>query len=300
MGVPSCGIRPRLRAHPVIQPSSQPTPADVARHYDELDAFYRQVWGEHVHHGVWLPGDDPAAVEEATRRLLTLTAAPLRLLPGSRIADIGSGYGASSRWLAESFGSEVTALTLSGVQVDAARRAPAPGRGRVRYECGDWLANTLPDASFDAAIAIESLAHMTDKGEFFGQVHRTLAPGGRAALACWTTAADLSPLDALLLKTICVEGQLASIGTIDDYRQLAGRAGLTTLEDRDLTREVEPTWWIITRRVLIGALTRPEYLVFLLQRGWRKPHFLFTLPRLLLAYRTGALRYSLLWLQKPA
>ena len=26
--------------------------ADIASHYDELDRFYRDIWGEHVHHGL--------------------------------------------------------------------------------------------------------------------------------------------------------------------------------------------------------------------------------------------------------
>ncbi len=25
----------------------------IADHYDALDPFYRSVWGEHVHHGLW-------------------------------------------------------------------------------------------------------------------------------------------------------------------------------------------------------------------------------------------------------
>lgn len=283
----------------MIRPPSPPSSADVARHYDELDLFYREVWGEHVHHGAWLPGNDPAAVEEATRRLLYLTAKPLRLLPGARVADIGCGYGASSRWMAESFGVEVTALNLSGRQVNAARNAPPPHRGRVSYEVADWLDKVLPDSALDAAIAIESLAHMRDKPGFFEQLHRTLKPGGRAALACWTTATDLGVLDKFLLRRICAEGSLSGIGTIGAYRALATEAGLTILDDRDLTREVEPTWWIITRRVLRGALTRPPYLSFILKRALRRPIYLLTLPRLLLAYRTGALRYSLLWLRKP-
>ena len=56
--------------HPVIRPSAPPPPAEVARHYDKLDELYRQVWGEHVHHGGWFPGDDPTKIGEATQRLL--------------------------------------------------------------------------------------------------------------------------------------------------------------------------------------------------------------------------------------
>ena len=30
----------------------------VAVHYDTLDQFYREIWGEHVHHGYWRTGHE--------------------------------------------------------------------------------------------------------------------------------------------------------------------------------------------------------------------------------------------------
>ena len=68
----------------------------------------------------------------------------------------------------------------------------------------------------------------------------------------------------------------------------------------DLSEQVERTWWIITRRALAGLFTKPHYLRFILTRAFRKNIFVLTLPRLLLAYRTGALRYGLLTIKKPA
>ncbi len=40
----------------MIVPSELPSSTDVAEHYDELDWVYREIWGEHVHHGLWLTG----------------------------------------------------------------------------------------------------------------------------------------------------------------------------------------------------------------------------------------------------
>src|SRR5205085_1479125 len=37
----------------------------VARHYDELDHFYRNIWGEHVHHGLWRRGDESPEIAVA-------------------------------------------------------------------------------------------------------------------------------------------------------------------------------------------------------------------------------------------
>ena len=57
----------------MIRPSRPQTTAAVAAHYDELDPFYREVWGEHVHHGFWATGrESPTAAAEA---LVDLVAA---------------------------------------------------------------------------------------------------------------------------------------------------------------------------------------------------------------------------------
>jgi tocopherol O-methyltransferase len=40
----------------MIVPRTVQTAESVARHYDTLDRFYREIWGEHVHHGLWRGG----------------------------------------------------------------------------------------------------------------------------------------------------------------------------------------------------------------------------------------------------
>ena len=52
----------------MIYPKRTTTSPDVARHYDELDVFYREFWGEHVHHGLWRTGTE--SPEVATRQLV--------------------------------------------------------------------------------------------------------------------------------------------------------------------------------------------------------------------------------------
>lgn len=82
----------------MIFPRTPQTVAAVAAHYDELDVFYRDVWGEHVHHGYWPRGherDDGAA-----EALVDLLAERLSLAPGQAVCDIGCGYGAAARHLA--------------------------------------------------------------------------------------------------------------------------------------------------------------------------------------------------------
>jgi hypothetical protein len=44
----------------IIPSSSIPDVESVAAHYDDLDSFYRGVWGNHVHHGYWISGEEGA------------------------------------------------------------------------------------------------------------------------------------------------------------------------------------------------------------------------------------------------
>src|SRR3954452_16809993 len=95
----------------VILPKQLQTVRAVASHYDERDSFYREIWGEHVHHGYWATGQETPA--EAALSLLDLLADRLRLEPGLRVCDIGCGYGAAARYLAERHGLEVIGVTIS-------------------------------------------------------------------------------------------------------------------------------------------------------------------------------------------
>lgn len=273
---------------------------DIARHYDEFDRPYREIWGEHLHHGLWDDDSGDASVESATIRLLEHLTAPLHPRAGHHYADIGSGYGATARWLANNHQLHVTALTLSPRQAEWARRAPLPPTGSVDYQVADWLHNSLPDDSLHGALAVEVLAHVADKPQFFRQLRRTLKPGARCAVADWTVADDLHAPERALLRHLCRDGCLAGIGTLGDYRRLADGAGLGTVTASDVTIGVERTWRVILRRGIGRAVTRPHTLGFLFRRLLRGRLTFLAIPALLLAYRTGALRYSLVTLERPA
>src|SRR6188768_2012211 len=111
--------------------SSRPIPREmVADHYQDLDRVYREVWGEHVHHGLWKSGDESPA--EAVEQLVELVAAEIGVRPGDALVDIGCGYGATARYLAAKFGAKVTALTITPAQYEFAR-ATNPVNDSPRY-----------------------------------------------------------------------------------------------------------------------------------------------------------------------
>ncbi|MES2568996.1 MAG: methyltransferase domain-containing protein [Verrucomicrobiota bacterium] len=263
----------------------------VALHYDELDRFYREIWGEHVHHGLWLRGDESR--ELAVKQLALRVATEAQIGKGSAVCDIGCGYGATARLLARQFGARVTALTISPKQ-HAFASGLEPGLENPAYLLADWMQCGLPAESFDAAIAIESSEHMPDKALFFSNAYRVLRPGGRLVACVWLAAEEPSRLqERWLLEPICREGRMPHLGTESEYRRLAMEAGFSVERFDDVSRKVERTWPIIVRRFLTKLMARPSYARFLLNRHAENRVFALTIVRLWLAYRTGAMRYGI-------
>jgi tocopherol O-methyltransferase len=279
----------------MILPNRALDDGEVADHYDELDPIYRALWGEHVHHGLWRTGDEsPTEAVEAlsdhvARRIgLGTDGAP------ERLADIGCGYGATARRFAERHGSRVVGYTLS-----AAQAGHAPPHPNVAIHVGDWLRNAEPDAAFDAAYAIESSEHMADKAGFFRQAFRVLRPGGRLVVCAWLADENAGPRAVRhLLEPICREGRLASMGTRTDYEAWAAEAGFALRAYEDISREVRRTWTICARRFAARLIRDPSYIRFVASGASRNRIFALSLPRLIIAYRTGAMRYGVFTFEK--
>ncbi len=166
----------------MIYPESVVSVQEVGRHYDQLDGFYREIWGEHVHHGLWTSGGERPS--EAVVRLVEVVAQGAGISAGQSVCDVGCGYGGTSRWLAETMSSRVVGFTVS-----AAQHAFAVGQNtnadNPEFHLCDWLENPLADGSMDAVVSIECFTHVTDKPGYFREIRRVLKPGGRAAITVW-------------------------------------------------------------------------------------------------------------------
>jgi tocopherol O-methyltransferase len=277
----------------LIHSATPPNPADVAGHYDELDPFYRELWGEHVHHGLWLSGGETQA--EAVAALSDRVADGLAPSPGQKLVDIGCGYGGTARRLATRRGVSVTGLTLSRAQASQATADP-----KVRIIVADWLENGFAAAEFDGAYAIESSEHMADKPRFFAEAYRVLKPGGRLVVCAWLAAENASAAAAAwLLEPICREGRMPSLGSASEYANFAAAAGFRLVSFDDLSRQVRRTWTICTRRLFGKLVTDPAYIARLADPRMRHRVFALSLPRLVAAYWLGALEYGIGVWEKP-
>jgi tocopherol O-methyltransferase len=281
----------------MIYPNQAQNAAAVAAHYDDLDIYYRDIWGDHVHHGYWLTGDETP--EAAVEALITLVASRLALSPGQRVCDIGCGYGGTAAYLAAHETVDVTGLTISAAQVAQAKQR-VPSAGSVQFLQTDWLANDLPDQQFDRAYSIESSEHMPDKQRFFDEAFRTLKSGGKLAICAWLAAETPRPWEIRhLLEPICREGRLPSMGTETDYHALAAQSGFLTASVDDISKQVSKTWSICARRLAAKVFTDSRYIKTLLDKSQPNRIFALTLFRLIAAYRTGAMRYCLLVYDRP-
>lgn len=288
----------------MIRPTRPQGRRAIARHYDELDPFYRALWGEHLHHGLWTTGFE--SPEEAAIALVDEVARRARIGPGSEVCDVGSGYGAVARRLGRK-GARVTGLTVSPAQFWYATAVPShdpeTGNGRgtdraPRFLLGDWLENDLPDNAFDAVIAIESLSHMADPARAVAEAARVLRPGGRLVACVWLAAETPRRWEVRhLLRPICDEGRLPGLPAPSDYGAWLAGAGLVDAGLDDVSHQVARTWEVVARRVA-GAVLSPATWRYLLDPRSTERAFALSVLRLLVGFRTGAVRYAIVTARK--
>ena len=270
---------------------------DVAGHYNDLDRFYREIWGDHVHHGFWVTGQESPV--QATENLVDLVATNLQLQKEQSVLDIGCGYGATAKKLSQDYGVSVVGVTVSESQYEYASQSVAD-LPLVSVLSQDILHNGFDSEAFDRVYSIECISHVVDKQKFIAEVSRVLRPGGRAVIIAWLVGE--SPTDddiKRLLEPICREGRLPSMASESEYREMIASSSLELESFEDLTQQVAKTWRICLRRLAGALLVKPSYWRFLASRESRHSVFLFTLLRILRAYRCGAMRYGMFVITKP-
>lgn len=277
-----------------------PTPREqVARHYDELDAFYRDIWGEHVHHGFWRTGRE--SPEQAVEQLVDHVADALALRAGEAVVDVGAGYGATARHLAARRGVRITGFTVSSSQHAYAVQRDGADCTNPKMVLRDWHTNRLPSDSVDAVLAIESTEHMEDLPLALSEMRRVLRPGGRLAVCAWLTA-DAPPAwqRRLLTEPIRREGRLVTMGNEAEIAGLLRDSGFAGVTFEDLTVGVRRTWSICLRRLAGRLATDARYRRYALRATNGERVFAATMVRILTAYHVGAMRYGLFLGRSPA
>jgi len=138
------------------------------------------------------PEDQPLTVAQLapldqfhTRGILATAelAGAAGLEPSSRVLDLGCGLGGPARYLAATFGCEVTGVDLSPAFIDAATylTARCGMSDRVTFQVGDALHLPFDDGTFDTAFLQHVAMNIEDRASLYAEVRRILTPGGRFA-----------------------------------------------------------------------------------------------------------------------
>ena len=224
------------------QAAASPRPNDkekIVEHYDFVSPYYQSIWGDHIHHGYWIRGDE--SKEEAQDQLTDHLATLANIQPGTRMLDIGCGFGGSSLYLAEKYQARPTGITISPVQVEMARKAAAATKLDARFLLMD--AEDLDFSEpFDLLWSVESISHYHDHRAFFMNAAAFLKPGGMFALTDWFKKADLSSSQTRKYIEPIEQGMFVELETMDDYDSYLVASGLEIVHRQDLSQQVAKSW----------------------------------------------------------
>ncbi|XZE52718.1 SAM-dependent methyltransferase [Planctomycetaceae bacterium SH139] len=270
--------------------------SSIRSHYQLGSLFYRLLWGKHIHHGLWLRGDE--SIGQAQEQLTDTLADLIGVAANDHLLDVGCGLGGSSIRLAQQRGCRATGITLSPVQRRWAAMSAKWHRVGPRTE---FLALDADQASFDPGQfdviwSIECTEHLFDKPGFFQRAGQWLRPGGRLAICVWFEGQDNSvPQHRQQVEEVCHRFVCPSLATPSDYAGWITAAGLEVCQQTDWTEQVVRTWEICQARV---ARTGVRHVAKLLDR--EQVDFIDGFDALLKAYRSGAMQYGAITARKPA
>lgn len=212
-------------------------PAAISDHYDLGDEFYASILGPSMAYscGFWTSEVSGYGLAEAQQDKLDLICRMLRLGPGSRLLDVGCGWGALVLHAAEHYGVRATGLTTSAKQHEFVRaRIVERGLGdQVEVRLQDYRAAAAEQ--FDAVASVELGEHVSDQdypvycealvthlrpgGLLYLQqrARGAAAPGGSAFIESYIADLTLRPLHRTLCYLEAAGLEIREVGSMREH-----------------------------------------------------------------------------------
>ncbi len=216
------------------------TTVNTAREYynsSDADNFYFSIWGgEDIHIGLYESPTEPIA--DASRRTVERLAS---LIPAwssvAAVLDIGAGYGGAARYLAKTYGCQVTALNLSEVENERDRQMNREQGLAHLIEVVDGSFESIPaaDATFDVVWSQDAILHSGNRVEVLTEVARVLKPGGHFV---FTDPMQADNCPEGVLQPILDRIHLDTLGSPQFYRSTAQQVGLEEVTVQDHTQQL--------------------------------------------------------------
>ncbi|MEV8047955.1 cyclopropane-fatty-acyl-phospholipid synthase family protein [Streptomyces griseoluteus] len=198
--------------------------AAISHHYDLSNDFYRLLLDDTMAYscGYWTAEDmDPA---DAQRAKLELICRKLGLTAGSRLLDIGCGWGSLTLYAAERHKARVTAVTLAREQA-AHVREQVRERGLehlVEVVCQDY--RDITGSAYDAVATVEMGEHVGDEEypAFAAALHRMVRPEGRVLVQQMSRGANAPGGGAFIEAYIAPDMHMRPLGDTVALLEAAG------------------------------------------------------------------------------
>ena len=207
-------LRRTLRRFTMYNPVSR-SRRNVAHHYDLGDGLYDLFLDPERQYSCAYFETPEDSLEAAQVQKMCHIAAKLRVLPGQKVLDIGSGWGGLGTYLARASGAQVTGVTLSvDQQKYAAEKARRDGLDdRVRFDLRDFRHQT---GRFDRIVSVGMFEHVGvgHYGAYFAKIADLLDPDGVALVHTIGSARPPRAPDPWISKYIFPGGYVPSLSEI--------------------------------------------------------------------------------------
>lgn len=220
----------------------------------DLDVFYQRVSTEHTHCGIFEhPEED---VKIAKKRTTEHMASLLPFQSGTRLVDLGSGYGGAARLMAEKYGCHISCINLSEQQnAENIRRNEQAGLEHlIDVYIGNYGELTFPDSSFDLAWAQDSFFYSDRQLQAFREAHRVLKPKGEFLFCTYFFNKEhLSPEEKIKVEEWYTGKGIHKVYFVhvDEFRSVASEIGMQEVQVLDLSENI-----VINYRQLLKKMER--------------------------------------------
>ncbi|HEY4605497.1 MAG TPA: cyclopropane-fatty-acyl-phospholipid synthase family protein [Blastococcus sp.] len=269
--------------------------AAISHHYDVGNDFYGLVLGPSMVYSCAVWEDEATGLEAAQEAKLDLVCRKLGLRAGSRLLDVGCGWGSLALHAAQRYGADVVGVTLSAEQAAWARKrvAEAGLTERVDIRVQDY--RDVVDGPFDAISSVGMAEHVgrAKLPGYAAGLRDLLARGGRLlnhAIA-WSAGEFKWDPDSFIARYVFPDGELVTIG---DMVRILESTGLEVLDVEALRRH-----YALTLRSWVQNLEDNWTEAVALTSEGRARVWRLYMAASALAFESGAMGVDQVLLQRP-
>jgi cyclopropane-fatty-acyl-phospholipid synthase len=209
---------------------------NISEHYDLSNDFFKLMLDETMMYSSAVFEHHEEDLHSAQKRKIERLAQKLRIKPGAKVLEIGSGWGAMAIYLAKEMDCDVTTVTLSNEQKELCHERFALEKVEEKI---DILLKDYRDleGSFDAIISIEMFEAVGAEyfDTFFKKCESLLKPSGVLAMQVITIPdqryAAYSKSTDFIQKYIFPGGHLPSVSKVLDVTTNHTRLNLLHMEE---------------------------------------------------------------------